>query len=99
MIVKLKENVKKDKYLDFAREKLWNMKVTFIPIIIGALGTVSKRLLKRLKDMEIRWRVETIETTELLRSARILRNVLETLGDWHSNFSERLSANADEKNP
>ena len=54
------------------------MKVTFIPIVDGALGTIIKRLVKRLKDLEIRGRVETIETTTLLRSARILRRVLET---------------------
>ena len=54
--VKLKENEKKDKYLDLARElkKTWNMKVTFIPIVIGALGTVTKGLLKGLEDSEIR---------------------------------------------
>ena len=42
--VKLKENEKKDKYLDLARElkNLWNMKVTIIPVVIGALGTVIK---------------------------------------------------------
>ena len=42
--VKLKESVKKDKYQDLARglKKLWNIKVTVIPIVIGALGTVSK---------------------------------------------------------
>ena len=36
-IVKSKENGKKDKYRDLAREwkNPWNMKVTFIPIIIG----------------------------------------------------------------
>ena len=36
--IKLKESEKKDKYLDLARElkKLWNMKVTIIPIAIGA---------------------------------------------------------------
>ena len=34
---------KKDKYHDLARElkKLWNMKVTIIPIVIGAFGTVT----------------------------------------------------------
>ncbi len=39
---------KKDKYLDLARElkKLWNMKVTIVPIVIGALGTITKGLLK-----------------------------------------------------
>ena len=45
---KLKESEKKDKYLDLVRElkKLWNMKVTIIPIVIGVLGTVTKGLLK-----------------------------------------------------
>ena len=81
--VKVKESEKKDKYLHFARElkKLWNMKVTFIPIVIGALSTDIKRLIKGLEDLEIRGRVETIRTTALLRSARILRRVLETWGE------------------
>ena len=50
--IKLKEREKKDKYLDLAREleKLWNMKVTIIPIVIGAFGTVTKGLLKGLED-------------------------------------------------
>ena len=42
--IKLKGCGKKDKYLDLARElkKLWNMKVTIIPIVIVAFGTVTK---------------------------------------------------------
>ena len=74
----LKESEKKDKYLDLARElkKLWNMKVKIVPIVIGALGT--KELLKGLEDLEVGGRVETIQTTALLRMARILRRVLET---------------------
>ena len=31
-------------------EKLRNMKVTIIPIVIGAFGTVTKRLIKGLED-------------------------------------------------
>ena len=54
------------------------MKVTVIPIAIGVLGTVTKELVQRLKDLEIRGRMKTIQTTSLLRSARILRKVLET---------------------
>ena len=59
---KLQENQKKDRYRGLTRElkKPWNMKVTVIPIVIGALGTVTKGLLKRLEDLEIRGRVETI---------------------------------------
>ena len=39
----LKENEKKDNYLDLGRElkKPSNMKVTIMPIVIGALGTVT----------------------------------------------------------
>ena len=79
-IIKLKECEKKDKYLDLAMKlkKLWNMKVTIIPIVIGAFGTVIKGLLKGPEDLEIRGRVEAIQTTTLLRTARTLRRVLET---------------------
>ncbi len=62
-------------------KKLWNMKVTIIPIVIGAFGTVTKGLLKGLEDLEVGGRVETIQTTALLKTARILRRVLETRGD------------------
>ena len=54
------------------------MKITVIPIVIGALGTVIKRLIKGQEDLEIRGRVETMQITTLLRSDRILRRVLET---------------------
>ena len=78
--IKLKECEKKYKYLDLARElkKLWNMKVTIVPIVIGALGTVTKGLLKGLEDLEVGGRAETIQMTALLRTARILRRVQET---------------------
>ena len=71
---------KRDKYLDLARElkKLWNMKVTVIPIVIGAFGTITKELLKGLEDLEVGGRVETIQKTVLLKRAGILRSVLET---------------------
>ena len=49
-----------------------------IPIVIGALGTVTEGLVKEPEDLEITGRVETIQITALLRLARILRKVLET---------------------
>ena len=55
--------------------------MTIIPIVISALGTVTKGLVQGLEDLEIIGWVETIQTTALLRSARILRRVLETWGD------------------
>ena len=52
------------------------MKVIVIPILIGALSTITKGLIKGLEDLEIRGQVETLQTTALLRSARILKRVL-----------------------
>ena len=84
--INLKECEKKDKYLDLAREskKLWNMKVTILPIVIGAFDTITKGLLKGLEDLKVDGQVETIQMTALLRTARILRRVLETWGDLQS---------------
>ena len=81
--IKRNECEKRDKYLDLARElkKLWNMLVTIILIVIGAFGTVTKRLFKGLEDVEVGGRVETIQTTALLKTVRVLRRGLETWGD------------------
>ena len=70
---KLKESKKKDKYLGLTWElkKLWNMKVTFIPFVIGAVDTVTEGLEKGLEDLEIRGWIETIQTKALLRSGKI----------------------------
>ena len=57
------------------------MKVTIIPIVIGAFGTVTKGLLKGLVDLEVGGRMEIIQTTTLLRTARILSRVLKTSED------------------
>ena len=53
------------------------MKVTMIPVVIGALGIVTSGLIQGLEDVEIKGRIKTIQATALLRSARILRKVLE----------------------
>ena len=39
------------------------MKVTIIPIVIGAFGTVAKGLFKGLEDLEVGGGVDTIQTT------------------------------------
>ena len=48
------------------------MKVTIIPIVIGASDTVTKGLLKGLEDLEVGGRLKTIQTTALLKTAIIL---------------------------
>ena len=99
--INLKESEKKDKYLDLTRElkRLWNMKVMIVPIVIGALGTITKGLLRGLEDLEVGGWEETIQMTALLRTARILRWVLETWGDLLSlKLQWKPSVNTDVKN-
>ena len=54
------------------------MKVTIIPVEIGAFGTVTKGLLKGLEGLKVGRGVVTLQTTALLRTARILRRVQNT---------------------
>ena len=69
------------------------------PIEIGCFGTVTKWLLKGLKDLEFRGRVGTIkilhywERQEYWQESWRLEEAC-----CHLKFSERLSANADVKN-
>ena len=49
--------------------KLWSKKMTVIPIVVGALGQ---------EKLKIRKRIETMQTTKLLTSARILLRALKT---------------------
>ena len=74
--MQIKENEKRDKYLDLARElkNLWNMKVTIIPIEVGAHGTIPKRLVKKLEDFEI-------NTDHSDYSIKIDQNTEKSLGD------------------
>ena len=59
--IKLKEREKISTWTLLGNwKKLWNMKVTIIPIVIDAFGTVTKWLLKGLEDLEITGWVEAI---------------------------------------
>ena len=84
--VKPKESEKKDKYLNLARELLKTVEheSDSDTMVIGMFCTVTKGSIKGLEDLEISRRVENIQTTTLLRSARILRGVMETRGDLMS---------------
>ena len=61
--------------------------MTIVPIVIDAFGTMTKGLLKGLENLEVGGRVETIQMTALLRTAIILRRVLET---WWDLLSPKL---------
>ena len=75
-----KEQEKIDKYQDLAREmrRLWKVKTKVVPVIIGALGTIPKRLAGYLKEIGVSIREEVIQKSVLLGTARILRMALES---------------------
>ena len=58
--------------------KLWNIRVMVMPIVIGALEMVSQKLGKGTGSARNYGQIETIQTTALLRSARIFKRVMET---------------------
>ena len=80
--MKIKENETRDKSLDFKRElkKPWNMKLTSIPIVIFALGTIPKELVRELEDLEIGGRAKIIQIILLLWSANTVRIIQELWG-------------------
>ena len=47
-------------------------------MVVGTLGIVPDTLEKRIEELEIRGRMETIQTTALLKSFMILRRALQT---------------------
>ena len=61
--------------------KCWNKevdKVIILPIIIGALGSVTRNLRKILGKLDLNLGVDTLQKTCLLGTARIFRKVLDT---------------------
>ena len=64
-------------------QKLWNIKVTGIPIVICALRIISKGLVRGMEEVEIRGRTETIQTTDKIghnteKSLRDLKRLVVT---------------------
>ena len=53
------------------------MNMSVIPIVVFALGTIPKGLVKELEELEIGERAANIKTIALLRLARVLKRDLE----------------------
>ena len=85
--MKIKQNKKRVKHLDLARElkNNWKIRVTVMPVVFGALGTVPEGLEKGLQGSVM----GTNQTTSLLRSARILSWVR---GIWDATEKQSVKA-------
>ena len=75
----MKEEEKMEKYQDLAREvgKMWKVKVKILLVVMGASGTVPRRLESFLSCMAFSTPVELVQKTTLLGTPRIVRKVLE----------------------
>ena len=74
-----KEKDKIEKYQDLGRElqKIWNVKVKIMPLVVGSLGAIPKQFGNRLKQIGITVGTAQVQKTVLLGTAIILREVLE----------------------
>ena len=80
--VEKKEKEKFEHYTDLKYEllKVWNTEVTkvyIIPIVIGALGIVTKNIVKYLEKIDFKPGLEPLQKACLLGTARIIRKVLD----------------------
>ena len=71
------EKVGKYQLLKDEIAKAWRMrKVIVIPVVIGALGAVSVNFKEYMKRISVNVKLEVIQKTALLGTAKILRKVL-----------------------
>ena len=76
-----KEQEKIEHYSDLKRElkKIWKCShIEIVPIIVGALGIVSKNLEGWMKKISLKSSTAQLQKATLLGTARILRKTLET---------------------
>jgi hypothetical protein len=73
-----KEAEKILKYKDLITEiqRMWNVKTKVTPVILGAIGTISKSFRKYLNSLPGKHDIKELQKTAILGTAHILRKVL-----------------------
>ena len=81
---KAKEQEKIEKYQDLRLEmqKLWNVKATVVPVVIGALGSHTPELESYLEKLPGNQNKASLIRAALLGSAHILRRTLNLPENW-----------------
>ena len=74
-----KEAEKKLKYksLCIETQRMWNLKCTVIPVIIGATGIVTRSLRKNLEAVQGKHSIDSLQKTAILGTSHIIRKVLQ----------------------
>ena len=74
-----KEAEKKLKYkrLCIEIQRMWNLKCTIVPVIIGATGIVTRSLKKNLETIPGKHSIDSLQKTAILGTSHIIRKVLQ----------------------
>jgi hypothetical protein len=74
-----KEAENKLKYKSLYREiqRMWNLKCTIIPVIIGAIRIVTRSLRKNLESVPRKHSIDSLQKTAILGTSHIIRKVLQ----------------------
>jgi hypothetical protein len=76
VIKKEAEKILKYKDLTVEIQRMWNVKTKVIPVVIRAIGTISKSFIKYVSYIPGKHEVKELQKTTILGTARILRKVL-----------------------
>jgi hypothetical protein len=71
------ENKLKYKGLVIELQRMWSLKCTIIPVIIGATGIATKSLRKNLEAIPGKHSIDSLQKTAILGSSHIIRKVLQ----------------------
>jgi len=58
-------------------QRMWNLKCTIVPVIIGATGIVTRSLRKNLEAVSGKYSTDSLQKTAILRTIHIIRKVLQ----------------------
>ena len=74
-----KEAEKKLKYnsLCIEMQRMWNLKCTIVPVIIGANGIVTRSLWKNLETIQGKQSIDSLQKTAVLGTSHTIRKVLQ----------------------
>ena len=74
-----KEAEKKLKYKSLCIEiqRMWNLKCTIVPVIIGANGIVTRSLRKNLETVPGKHSIDSLQKTAILGTSHIIRKVMQ----------------------
>ena len=77
VVQKEAEKKLKFKSLCIEIERMWNLKCTIVPVIIGATGIVTRSLKKNLETIPGKHSIDSLQKTAILETTNIIRKVLQ----------------------